>query len=444
MELNSILSQIDSLKKEAESLKPFKPEWERVFWEKFRLEFNYNSNHIEGNTLTYGQTQLLLIFDRVSGENTGREIEEMKAHDVALKMVREMSGDPDLELSEKLLKEINELILVRPFYNKAITPDGQPTKRLITPGTYKKYPNSVLLQNGEMFYYASPEETPALMSDLLNWYNQEKTIIHPVRLAAIFHYKLVRIHPFDDSNGRTTRLGMNYILMRNGYAPIVIESKHKDKYFAALNKADLGDIEAFEEYIENISNKWQGLYLKAKKGENIEEPGDFEKEVQLFKRNLENGKNPTQKISTEVAETLFNQSLIKLFTVTIKKLSVLDQLFFEKNIILLINGNSFHLNSSDEISSLLDKEKNKISNNSSANLQYIFKGFSTSKNDVIDIYFEMQIRFFEYNYEIFFINQNKPLVKKKYGQQLSHEDIEEIAEIAAKKVFSEIKSHSDN
>ncbi len=82
--------------------------------------------------------------------------------------------------------------MVRPYWKEALTVDGQPIRRKILVGEYKAQPNSVLLENGKMFDYASPAETPMLMHDLLNWYKEEmdKGELHPVELAALLHYKL--------------------------------------------------------------------------------------------------------------------------------------------------------------------------------------------------------------------------------------------------------------
>lgn len=329
-----LLEKIDSLKKEADSLKPLKPEYEKVFWDKFRLEFNYNSNHLEGNTLTYDHTQLLLLFDKVEGDYSLRELEEMKAHDVAFKVTKEGALIIEHILNEKFIKEINKAILVRPFYKEAITPDGQPTRRLIEPGEYKKYPNSVRLENGELFNYASPQETPALMGDLIEWYRKESDLkeLHPLQLAAIFHYQFVRIHPFDDGNGRTSRLLMNYVLMRNGFAPVVIESIDKKNYLTALNKADTGNIEAFVEYIIKLSFRWQELYLKALKGEEIEEPGDFEKDLHVIKKKIKDSKDKIEKVlNYDVQGDILAITIPTVITKLINKLSVFDDVFVNSN-----------------------------------------------------------------------------------------------------------------
>ncbi len=432
MELNQVLAQIDSLKKEAETLLPAKPEFERAFWEKFRLEFNYNSNHMEGNTLTYGQTKLLLLFDRTTGDNKGREIEEMKAHDVALKMIIEISSDTESRLTEKLIREINELILVRPFYNDAMTPEGKPTKRLITPGEYKKHPNSVLLPDGNMFYYASPEETPALMGDLIAWYHQNKDIIHPVRLAALMHYKLVRIHPFDDSNGRTTRLVMNFILMQNGYAPLVIESKKKENYLTALNKADVGNLDAFEEYIAGVSVRWQEIFLKAIRGEKVEDPEDFEKEVELFKKQIQ---TKNDKRNTSPYNILVN-SFLPLIVKAEARLSVMDDFFLAKNV------SKFTIDDSGTYE--IEKVLNNFSKEIPLKNKFLFsyqhmelKTKSILKNYVNDI----ELRFTNDTYKISLYPSGRT-IEKVNRHVLSGNEIDEIADFISKEEFGFIKSNS--
>jgi len=117
--------------------------------------------------LTYSETELLLIFDKTTGNHELREYEEMKAHDVAFELIKEWAADPERSLSEAELRNLHKILLVRPFWKDALTLNGQWTKRKIQVGTYKEQPNSVQLQNGEIFHYASPEETPILMGSWL-------------------------------------------------------------------------------------------------------------------------------------------------------------------------------------------------------------------------------------------------------------------------------------
>jgi Fic family protein len=278
------IDTIHSLKSELDALLPMSIENSKRLKKKFRLEFNYNSNHIEGNTLTYGQTQLLLLFDKSSGDVPVSDLEEMKAHDLALTQIEEMAKDKERPLTEQFIRELNKMILVKPFWKDAIDYNGKPTRKLIKIGEYKETPNSVRLRNGEIHEYASPEETPVRMAELVSWYQKNNSTMHPVQLAAEFHYRFVCIHPFDDGNGRVARLVMNYILFKNDYPIVVIKSDDKENYLTALQKADTGNVLAIIEYIEKQAIWSLELSIKAAKGEDIEEYGDIDKEIELLKR----------------------------------------------------------------------------------------------------------------------------------------------------------------
>ena len=173
---------------------------------RFTVDFNYNSNHIEGNTLTYGQTEILLLFGKVIGEADVRDVQEMTASNVGLRMMTEEA-----------------------------LPGGMQTSYVIHAGQYKTRPNSVITRYGDRFEYASPEETPGLMGDLVDWYNaaEQEGKLSPVELAALFHYRYIRIHPFEDGNGRIARLMVNYILTRHDYPMIVVRSRRKSEYLEA-------------------------------------------------------------------------------------------------------------------------------------------------------------------------------------------------------------------
>ncbi|MFD2523084.1 Fic family protein [Emticicia soli] len=278
--------KIDALLEELATLPAISNENARKLEDKFRLEFNFNSNHIEGNTLTYGETKLLLIFDKTDGPHEMREFEEMKAHDVAYRWIKELAEDKAYRLIERDIKQLNEIILVRPFWKDALTPDGQATRRQILVGEYKKHPNSVQLQNGEMFHYASPADTPIEMHALMDWFHAEteKNELSPVELAAIFHYKFVSIHPFDDGNGRISRLLMNYVLLKHDLPPVIIKSADKKNYLNALNQADAGNLGAFVKYIAQQLIWSLEIKIKATKGASIEEEDDIDKQVALFKK----------------------------------------------------------------------------------------------------------------------------------------------------------------
>jgi hypothetical protein len=165
-----------------------------------------------------------------------------------------------------------------------------------------------------MFHYASPEETPAKMAELMEWYRKAESErkLHPLQLAAKIHYDFVRIHPFDDSNGRTSRLLMNYVLLRHGFPPVIIKSTDKRNYLTALNKADVGDFDSFVEYVGEQLVWSLEISIKAAKGESIEEVDDLDKEITIWKR--PRAKKAGILKSPIVVINLFEKGLIQLFT----------------------------------------------------------------------------------------------------------------------------------
>ena len=329
-----IFDYIDQLSATYNSLLPMSPENQHRWDKKVRLEFNYNSNHIEGNTLTYGETELLLLFDETHGNRPMRDYEEMKAHDVAFQKIKEWAADTQMPLTEQDIKNLNQIILVQPFWKDAITPDGQPTRRQITVGNYKTQPNSVRLPNGELFEYTAPQEVPIRMQELMEWYRDEQTTLHPVTLAAMFHYKFVCIHPFDDGNGRVSRLLMNYVLLAHKLPPVVIKSSDKQNYLHALHLADTGQYEAFIRYIAEQVVSSLEMAIKAAKGESIEEPDDLDKEIALLTRQLQH--QETYKTPQQVLN-VFHWAQQKLLAPCEAVLQKFDKLFQEKKRVRKVN-----------------------------------------------------------------------------------------------------------
>lgn len=235
------MNRLDGLLEKWYSLMPLSADDERRLERKFMLEFNYNSNHIEGNTLTYGQTELLLLFGKVVNEANMKDLEEMKAHNVCLQMMLTQAHDKESVLSETFIRQLHKVMLREDYTVHRQLPGGKMTSYVVHAGCYKTRPNSVVTPTGEPFDYASPEETPALMYDLVKWYNDEEEagVLTPIELAALFHYRYIRIHPFEDGNGRIARLLVNYILLRHDYPMVVVRSKLKKDYLAALNQTDV-------------------------------------------------------------------------------------------------------------------------------------------------------------------------------------------------------------
>lgn len=262
------MEKINNLHEKWKSLHPLSDRKRFLLSKRFTVDYNFNSNHIEGNTLTYGQTELLLLFGKVVGEGQLQDYVEMKASHVGFKMMEEEARLKNTPLSQNFIRELHKVLLREDYMVYKNLPGGFTTSYMIHAGQYKTRPNSVITRYGDRFDYASPEETPALMADLVDWYNEaeQSAKYHPVELAALFHYRYIRIHPFEDGNGRIARLLVNYILARHDWPMIVIRSKDKFYYLDALHKSDLivGDtpsegahatlskIKPFTKYFKNL------------------------------------------------------------------------------------------------------------------------------------------------------------------------------------------------
>jgi Fic family protein len=208
---------------------------------RFTVDFNYNSNHIEGNTLTYGQTEILLLFGKVIGEADVKDVQEMTASNVGLRMMAEEAAVKEMPLTQNFIRTLHKTLLREDYTVYRDLPGGVQTSYTVHAGTYKTRPNSVITRYGDRWEYASPEETPGLMTELVDWYNaaEKEGRLSPVELAALFHYRYIRIHPFEDGNGRIARLMVNFILCRHDYPMIVVRSRNKSEYLEALHQADL-------------------------------------------------------------------------------------------------------------------------------------------------------------------------------------------------------------
>ncbi len=308
------MTTIDNLYQEWQALQPLSAENQKRLDTKFMLEFNYNSNHIEGNTLTYGQTISLLIHGTVEGSAPMHDYEEMKAHQAALEMIKVEAATGERPLTEMFIRQVHKIMLRTDYI-----PEGK--NYTVHAGIYKTRPNSVQTPTGEIFEYASPEETPALMMDLIAWYNnvEKEAKISPLEIAALFHYRYIRIHPFEDGNGRIARLLVNYILARHGYPMIVVHDSDRNGYLGALGQCDantglvpamgahagLEQITPLVDYLEQCLKRALIISIKAAKGENIEEDDDLQKRLAILARNAQAKRGDIKRRSDEyVAEII--------------------------------------------------------------------------------------------------------------------------------------------
>ena len=214
---DNYFEEVDSLKKELDSKRPIPKETLKSLKESINLEWTYNSNGIEGNTLTLRETQVVLEGITVGGKSIKEHLEAIN-HEKAILFLDDLVKDNE-PISEWNIKNIHQLIL------KDIDNENA--------GRYRK--ENVTIKGAT---HIPPDylKLPELMEKLILTYNTWNEY-HPIIQAALLHGELVKIHPFVDGNGRTSRLLMNLDLMNNGYNPVIIKKESKLKYYEALDKA---------------------------------------------------------------------------------------------------------------------------------------------------------------------------------------------------------------
>jgi Fic family protein len=264
------------------ALRPISAEQERRIWQKFRLDWNFHSNHLEGNSLTFGETKSLLLHNITAQGKPLKDHLEITGHNEALLEIQD-AVKQQRPITESFLRQLHTLILKERYQVEAQTTDGQPTRKWVEVGQYKTQPNHVITATGETFRFTEPFEVAAKMEKLVHEANAEcSTPETGLLLAAKLHYQFVLIHPFDDGNGRMARILMNLVLMRCGFPPAIIKTQEKEAYFSALRQADGGQFENFAEYIaERVAESLKTMVAGAK-GEAIDEPDDLDKKIALF------------------------------------------------------------------------------------------------------------------------------------------------------------------
>ncbi len=334
------LRQVAELKMKLDELRPLNKEQEAIVMQKFRLDWNYHSNKIEGNSLSYGETKALILFGITAQGKPLKDHIEITGHNEAVKWIEELVHQ-DFPIHETFIRKLHELLLKEPYWVNAITSDGQPTKKLVNVGQYKKEPNHVLTKTGEIFRFATPEETPAKMHDLIEWFRtkQNESDLSPVILAAEFHYKFIRIHPFDDGNGRLARILMNLILMQYGFPPVIIKTEDKAAYYSALQQADAGLFEPFVEYIVQNEIRSLDIMIRGAKGESIEEPDDLDKELALLEQKMKGELSQIQTIKSKgQIRAIYSHSLETLLQELMKMSEKFRRFYETSSYSLVLDG----------------------------------------------------------------------------------------------------------
>ncbi|XP_076637376.1 FIC domain protein adenylyltransferase [Colletes latitarsis] len=205
----------------------------------------YHTVGIEGNTMNLAQTRAIVETRTAVGGKSIDEHNEILGLDAAMKYINATLVNRVGSISIKDILEIHKRVLghVDPVQG------GQFRRTQVYVGGH------VPPGPGDIHY---------LMEEFAMWLNSESAIrMHPVRYAALAHYKLVHIHPFSDGNGRTSRLLMNMILMQAGYPPVIVHKQHRHTYYENLQIANTRDIRPFVRFIAECTEQTLDLFLWA-------------------------------------------------------------------------------------------------------------------------------------------------------------------------------------
>jgi Fic family protein len=213
----------------------------RNTYKNFLVEFAYNTTSIEGNTITLKEANKLLREDLTPNERSPREIFDLQnTQKVFFYLI-----ENEFDLSHELIIDIHDKLMENIDARKG----------------YRTHDIRVFKSH----FDASPAKyVKTDMDILIKWYKQHKGRIHPLALAGMLHQKFEKIHPFSDGNGRTGRMLMVYMLLKEGFPPIIIQKKNRADYLRVLAIADKSNPSSIEpEHFKGLIKYLAGEYMES-------------------------------------------------------------------------------------------------------------------------------------------------------------------------------------
>lgn len=242
----NLIERLEEKLKKLDSLRPLPPALVEKLQEQFRIEMTYNSNGIEGNSLTLKETFLVLSEGITIKGKPLKDHLEAKNHYEALEYLSDLvEKNKNHTISEILIQNLHQIVVQETDKEWA-----------------GKYRSSNVIIGGADHTPPDALDVSKEMKKLISWLQKNIKKMHIVELAAVAHHKLVYIHPFFDGNGRTARLLMNLILMQKGYPLIIILKNDRKKYYEVLSQADKGDYSKMVQFIAQNVERSLNIYLK--------------------------------------------------------------------------------------------------------------------------------------------------------------------------------------
>lgn len=239
-------TRIDEKLKKLQGLRPLSSSAVEKLRQQFELEMTYNSNAIEGNSLTLKETYLVLNEGiTIKGKPLKDHLEAKDQHQALEFLYDFVNPDKKSTFSEHLIRNLHQIVMQK------------------TDAEYAgKYRTSNIFIGGADHTPPDALQVPGEMENLMKWFVKERKRLHPIELSALLHHKFVYIHPFFDGNGRTARLIMNLVLMQAGYPLAVILKNDRKKYYRVLSLADKGDTDPTIKFVSSAVERSLDIYLK--------------------------------------------------------------------------------------------------------------------------------------------------------------------------------------
>ena len=233
--MKNLLDQIQEKKEQLDKLRPLSTIQVGNLKNVYDIQLTYNSNAIEGSTLTYSETKLILNEGITIGGKSINEHLETINHREAISFIESIANIPTNQITLVDIKNIHHLIL------KGIDKQNA--------GIYRKQNVGVVKQDGDIHNFVEPLKINEEMNEFIDWLHTQ-TIEEPILLATLVHLRFVSIHPFIDGNGRTARLLMNLVLLQNGYPQAIIKISNRVQY-----------IQSIEKYQQSNNNEYKDFYI---------------------------------------------------------------------------------------------------------------------------------------------------------------------------------------
>ena len=419
MPLESILADIATLKSELDSYHPISNDRLQKINYKFRLEWNYHSNKMEGGTLTFEETRSVMMAQLEINGKPLRDVLEMRGHDEVIKNIQKI-GRGDIRLTENRIKDIHKAII---FEADDL------------PGVLKNRNNYIYNYAGERFDFTPKEDTAAALNTLTNWLDNELKAVNRKQkkskrtipdIAFEYHLRFLTIHPFLDGNGRTGRILMNLILISNGYPPIIIRTEEKDVYSKLIAHAQQYEENPvpFYEMLGKLLIRSLKTCIKGAKGDNLFELEEWEKRLQLLEH-----QQSIEQTTTQLEKTIFavlENSFLPLKNYAELKFASFDKLFAHKSKVnTILMGDESSIDALDITETIKElKKTHQIGTLQGITACFQWSNFKKSSK-VDDMSITLALNLTGKGFSIHKSTEsNTSFIEKKYNESMSYEEIQ--------------------